>query len=217
MNGSGHVLRMRPKKLGRVGNFVDRIEISGGIACGKTTLAGVLKAAGFAVVFEDFSANPFWKPFYTNPKEYAFETEITFLLQHFHDIKAANPSGMSVVCDYSFALDRAYVDVTLSGAEKNAFLAVFEQVQTELPPPVLLVQLDCPAEEELRRVRVRARAVEASITYKYLEMLSERVVEHVGAWRAQGVPVLRIDSRANNFATDRATQAEMVELVRKAL
>ena len=33
--------------------------------------------------------NPFWEAFYTDPSAYTFETEITFLLQHYHFAKVA--------------------------------------------------------------------------------------------------------------------------------
>ena len=40
----------------------NRIEICGGIASGKTSLANILEKNGFGLgVYEEFSKNPFWK------------------------------------------------------------------------------------------------------------------------------------------------------------
>jgi deoxyadenosine/deoxycytidine kinase len=65
-----------------------RIEITGIIAAGKTTLARALADAGFAYgVFESFANNPFYDAFYRNPYRCSFETEVTFLLQHYHDAR----------------------------------------------------------------------------------------------------------------------------------
>lgn len=99
-----------------------RIEICGGIAAGKTTLAQLLSQLGIVGVLEDFQSNPFWKPFYADPAGTAFETEISFLLQHYHEIKAAAKRGATFVCDFSLLLDLAYAHVTLSGGKQSAFI-----------------------------------------------------------------------------------------------
>ena len=60
-----------------------RIEICGGIASGKTTLASILKQLDYNVVFERFMDNPFLNEFYTsNGSDNTFETEMVFLLLH---------------------------------------------------------------------------------------------------------------------------------------
>ena len=58
-----------------------RIEICGGIASGKTTLASLMKKLKVEVLFEDFKTNPFWKAFYVYPGKYIFETEINTQLK----------------------------------------------------------------------------------------------------------------------------------------
>ena len=69
-----------------------RIEICGGIASGKTTLANLLARSNIDPILEDFQTNLFWRAFYADPAGTAFETEITFLLQHYHQIKTARKS-----------------------------------------------------------------------------------------------------------------------------
>src|SRR3954447_11075813 len=93
-----------------------RVEICGGIASGKTTLANLLGSSERMVVREDFSSNPFWRAFYDDPNNTAFETEITFLLQHYHQIKVATNLEKSFACDFSLLLDYAYAHVTLNGS-----------------------------------------------------------------------------------------------------
>jgi len=53
-----------------------RIEITGAIGSGKSSLAKLLLDHGFDVVFEEFKMNPFWRAFYSNPIKYNFETEL---------------------------------------------------------------------------------------------------------------------------------------------
>ena len=90
-----------------------RIEICGNIASGKTTLARGLSKKGFLAIEENFEKHPFLADFYINQTYFAFETELLFALQHYHDIKKA-PTDRDLVCDYSLYLDRAYADVTLN-------------------------------------------------------------------------------------------------------
>jgi len=193
-----------------------RLEICGGIASGKTTLANLLKDKKQVAIFEDFQANPFWKQFYADPKRFAFETEITFLLQHYNQIKAVSGSVNPVICDFSFLLDRAYVDVTLRDNEREAFLSVFKEIQRQLGPPALYVHLECSPKEELRRIQARARETEKSIEMSYLSALNDALARHVEVVEAS-TKVLRIDSERRNFATDRACQEEVIAEIMAAL
>ena len=91
-----------------------RIEICGGIASGKTTLCHLLTKRGLYSKFEDFKKNPFWALFYQNPNLHAFETEVTFLLQHYSQIKTSIPALSMVAFDYSLLQDQAYARVNLA-------------------------------------------------------------------------------------------------------
>ena len=192
-----------------------RIEISGGIASGKTTLAGLFEDERAVTLFEDFKANPFWEQFYADPKRFAFETEVTFLLQHYNQIKAACGLKEPIVCDFSFLLDPAYVDVTLPEDERRVFLTVFEEVQRQLGPPALYVLLECSPEEEFRRIKARGRGTEKSIEIKYLAGLNDALARHIELAESSS-RVLRIDSEHRNFAKDAVCQAEGVAEIMSA-
>ena len=60
------------------------VEVCGGIASGKTTFASLMTRIDLIPIFEDFKKNPFWEAFYCNPGKYIFETEISFILLHYH-------------------------------------------------------------------------------------------------------------------------------------
>jgi deoxyadenosine/deoxycytidine kinase len=51
-------------------NRASRIEICGGIASGKTTLAVLMQRSGYSAVFENFTLNPFIENFYSDPVFY---------------------------------------------------------------------------------------------------------------------------------------------------
>ena len=193
-----------------------RIEICGGIASGKTTLCNVIAGAGYKSILENFHDNPFWSSFYRNQNFYAFETEVTFLLQHYSEIKAGTLDFAEIVCDFSFLQDRAYAETNLRESQLEAFRAIYLQVLSEIPQPALIVHLKCSAEEELRRIRRRARPEEENIHSDYLEMLNQAVVGGLVQF-GEKVPILSIDSAANNFADDVSTQRRVVTSILAAV
>lgn len=195
-----------------------RIEICGGIASGKTTIAALLERAGFLTRYEDFKANPFWKLFYTDPDFFAFETEITFSLQHYSEIKSASASPDDLlVCDFATTLDQAYAHVSLDGRQLDIFFTVHDQILREIGQADLLVYLQCGADELLRRIRNRNRPEEAAIRVEFLEEMNASLSERVQEFSAAGHKIISIDSEARNFADQAATGLEVIEEILAAL
>ncbi len=193
-----------------------RIEVCGGIASGKTTFAILLKSLGIEASLEKFQANPFWEAFYSNPIWHAFETEITFLLQHYHQIKVSSTSSEAFICDFSLLLDLAYANVTLSNSKLETFLAVYNEVIRELPPPTLLIYLNCGPATELERISRRSRLVENSISLEYLSTLNSSLERRVSE-ASERINVIEINSEQQNFATNKQVQKELIKLVQQAL
>jgi len=187
-----------------------RIEICGGIASGKTTLANLLGTGDGQIVQEDFSNNPFWRAFYADPNNTAFETEITFLLQHYHQIKITTNQKRSFACDFSLLLDYAYAHVTLNGSRFDTFESVYNEACSHLSPPGLLVYLKCDPVVELERIRARGREAEKSITVDYLASINNCLANLVSALPASQA-VLSIDSVFYDFAHDEQAKAEVIK------
>lgn len=188
------------------------IEICGGIASGKTTFTSLMSRIGLHQLFENFTANPFWEAFYSNPGKYIFETEVSFTLQHYHQIKKEAALDKINICDFSFLLDIAYAEVGLQGTQLNTYLTVYKEIKLELPPPILLVHLECDAETEMKRIRARARAVENSITPQFLDALNKTVERQVNLSRGTS-HIITIDSAQKNFADDELVKQEMTALM----
>lgn len=189
-----------------------RIEICGGIASGKTTFASLFNRQNLTPLFEDFKKSPFWEAFYLNPGKYIFETEISFILLHYHQIKNGLESKQEMICDFSFLLDLAYAKIGLSGTKLKAFECVLNEIQKELPEPRLIAYLKCDAETELKRIRKRARSEESSINLEFLESLNKALQKEVA--KIQGtLPIITIDSSKKDFANDERVKDEMVNLI----
>jgi deoxyadenosine/deoxycytidine kinase len=178
---------------------MSRIEISGNIASGKTTLCRGLMSKGFQPIFEDFPKNPFFEEFYNDPQAYSFETEITFLLQHYHLVKKQK-SKVPHVCDYSLLLDSAYADVNLAGDKHRIFCEMAAELQNEIGFPSQIIHLECPEEVLLQRIRARSRDVETSITVDYLRALSKAISLRIKGILGQ-ISVISIDSNAVDFTS----------------
>jgi hypothetical protein len=117
-----------------------RIEVRGGIASGKTTLATLLQHAGIDTALENFQTNPFWEASYRDPIRHALETEVTFLLQHYHQIKVSGATAKVFARDFSLLLDLAYANVTLHGSKRQTFLAVYKEVVKDLATTAIILR-----------------------------------------------------------------------------
>ena len=196
-------------------NFV-RIEVCGGIASGKTTFAILLRRMGFNTLLEYFQINPFLEDFYLDPIKYTFETEISFILQHYHQIKKEQIDSKPNVCDFSFLLDLAYAEIGLQDSKLKAFRVVHEEIKRDLPPPTLVVYLDCDAKTESQRVRSRGRVIEESVNLEFLEKLNKAVARQVENARGK-LKVITIDSAQKTFVDDETVKRELLKLVSNTL
>lgn len=178
---------------------MNRIEICGNIASGKTTLCQGISQKGYHPVYEDFQKNPFFEDFYEDPVAYSFETEVTFLLQHYNLIKKLKVESL-IVSDFSLLLDMAYADVNLSGSRQKIFFEIVEELQKEIGLPIKIIHLVCPEQVLLKRIIGRSRHVESSIAIDYLESLSKAISLRVKD-SAKQLPVITIDSNAVNFTS----------------
>ena len=193
-----------------------RIEICGGIASGKTTFAILMKRLGFNTLLEDFQINPFLKDFYSDAVKYTFETEISFILQHYHQIKKEQIDSKPNVCDFSFLLDLAYAEIGLQDSKLKAFRVVHDEIKSDLPPPALVVYLDCDAKTELQRVRTRGRAIEESVSLEFLKKLNKAVERQVANISGK-TKVVSIDSAQKDFVKDEGVKQELMKFVSGSL
>jgi deoxyadenosine/deoxycytidine kinase len=193
-----------------------RVEIAGGIASGKTTLARLLRFVGLKPVHEKFKQNPFYTVFYEDPIGTALETEITFLLQHYHAEKQFFKKSSRCCADFSMLLDRAYAAVTLPSADQRIFELISARLERDLPGRSLTIYLDCSAPTKLRRIKRRDRVAERGITLEYLTNVDtalRRLIRKV----SNAEDVLVIDSGEIDFAHRSDGIAYVVSEVGKAL
>jgi len=160
-----------------------RIEICGGIASGKTTLATEIAAVGnIELVLEKFEEVPFWKKFYENPEVYVFSKNISFQLFHADCVREASASRNGAVCDFAFLQDMSYGAIPPSRKEEVPILRrLHRYLAKSFSQPAAIVHLSCPTLVQIERIRLRGRAAERSIGEDYLNDLNAAITKDVRA------------------------------------
>lgn len=173
-----------------------RIEICGGIASGKTTLARQVQQLGVAGVFEDFSSIAFLPDFYETPEIYTYETEIAFLLQHLYQIKKNSLENQCIICDYSIEQDYAYAMNNLQINEMESFKQIYSIARSKMVDTSLIICLQCSPEVLKRRITKRNRGNEHNISIDYLALICAQVEKRI---KQITTPVIYFDTEKINF------------------
>lgn len=187
-----------------------RIEICGGIAAGKTTLATKLALRGFIPSYEDFRQNPFWKKFYSNPALYVREKNVCFLAQHVGSIK--DQLTKNIVCDYAVFQDLSYANLICDREHRTMMRGLYRHLYSKLPRVSLVISLICDPRIQLVRIRKRGRDEEKHIELSYLEALNTEISKS-SKMMSRTTPIIKLRSDEIDFASDE----EAVKLLRSKI
>ena len=170
------------------------IAIEGCIGVGKTTLA--TKLAAFrksALVLEEFEKNPFLGVFYRDPIGNVFETEMQFLLVHYHQLKGLSGSAQETITDFTFAKDLIFGDLNFrEESEKQIFVHLYEFLLARLSAPDVVIYLKGSDDLIIDRIRKRNRSIEQTIDVEYYKKL-KRAYDAVFLHSASNVHVIDAD------------------------
>lgn len=151
---------------------------------------------------------PFLDAFYSDVERYKLETELCFVLVHYHQYRdVAEPA----VLDFSPVKDLVFADLNLDGPDYALFNAVYVRTSGSLPRPARAVYLELEHDHLLERIVARGREYERDFDRGYLSRLRdayERRFDELGETVAR-VPVTRSDSPDDVAA---AVQAALHEL-----
>ena len=158
------------------------IAIEGPIGVGKSSLAKIL-AQKYAsrLVKEEVAGNPFLERFYENPRKFAFQTQLFFLLSRYRQQREVAQGDLfegGVVCDYILAKDKIFALINLEDDEISLYESIYKLLVSTLPKPDLVVYLQARPEVLLSRVRKRGIAYERNISLDYLRTLSDAYNEY---------------------------------------
>jgi len=153
------------------------IAIEGVIGAGKTTLALLLQERlSGKVVLEKFEENPFLPKFYEDPERYAFQTQIFFLLNRYkqqQELLQADLFHRFLITDYIFEKDKIFAYLNLEDDELKLYESVLTTIEHNIPPPDLVVYLQCTTARLMENIRRRGREIERNMSEQYIRDLNE--------------------------------------------
>jgi deoxyadenosine/deoxycytidine kinase len=180
------------------------VVVAGNIGSGKTTLAAALaRRLNWRCELEAVSENPYLADFYNDMKSWSLHVQFHFLASRACQHRSACTSNHSTILDRSIYED-AHVFVAalrklgqISDRDFQTYSRVFEIISLSLKPPTLIIYLRAPTETLLRRILVRGRVFEKTISLEYLETISSFYENWTQS--LQFCPILTIDSNMTDF------------------
>ena len=158
------------------------IAIEGPIGVGKSSLAKILaRKYASRLVKEEVAGNPFLERFYENPRKFAFQTQLFFLLSRYRQQRELAQGDLfegGLVCDYILAKDKIFALINLEDDEISLYESIYKLLVSTLPKPDLVIYLQARPEVLLSRVRKRGVAYERNISLDYLRTLSDAYNEY---------------------------------------
>lgn len=178
------------------------VVIEGAIGVGKTTLASMLRDwLNCGLLLEIFEENPFLADFYRSREQYAFQTQMFFLLSRYRQLQQVPKllqNGV-LLSDYSFAKDRLFAQLNLKGDEWEIYEQLHAVLAERIPNPDLVVYLQAKTSVLMARIAQRDRPYERDMDRQYIEALREAYEEFFQ--QPQRAPVLFIDTNKLDFVT----------------
>ena len=177
------------------------IAIEGVIGAGKTSLAKKIAAHfGGKELLEKHDENPFLKDFYKNPRQFAFPTQLFFLLSRYRqqqEILQRELFHDLLVADYIFAKDRIFASINLEDRELVLYDKVAYLLERSIPRPELVLYLQSNTERLMFNIKKRNRDYEMNITESYIRELNEAYNRFF--FNYKDAPVLIINSTEIDF------------------
>ncbi len=148
------------------------IALEGPIGVGKSSVVERLaERLDATTVMEDWSQNPFLKPFYEGKAGAAFQTELFFLLSRYRqqqELVQRNLFTQATLSDYVFEKSKLFAYLNLEDSELLIHEKLYGLLAETVPRPDLVVYLQAPTEVLMKRIRTRGRPEESRLSEEYL-------------------------------------------------
>ena len=148
------------------------IAVEGPIRVGKSTLSRYLADQLNGQLVHEPEDNPFLGAFYEGEPGAAFQTQFSFLIQRYEQLRQLEVGATSrkiVVVDYIFEKDKLFANLNLSDAELNVYDRYYKMFRSQLPTPELVIYLQASMDVLKKRLKKRNAAAEKGVSDDYLE------------------------------------------------
>lgn len=193
------------------------IVVEGPLGVGKTSLALLLaESINGKTILEDSEGNPFLANFYEDPKRFAFQTQLFFVLRRFQKQEEINQIDLFkrvVISDFLFDKDRIFARLNLDDREFSLYEQVFNLLKVRTLRPDLVIFLQARTEILKKRIKKRDRDYERSINLKYLDQINQAFNEFF--FHYTETPLLVINASEIDFVNEPSDLDKLVSEIEK--
>ena len=148
------------------------IAVEGPIRVGKSTLARILAERLNAQRVMEPDENPFLPAFYRGEQGAAFQTQFSFLIQRFEQLRSLDlgaASQRTVVSDFMFEKDKLFACLNLTDLELETYNRYYNFFRDQLPTPDLVIYLQASTDVLKKRLKKKNAPGEKAINEDYLD------------------------------------------------
>jgi len=201
--------------------MVKIISFEGCVGAGKTSLTNYFSyELKCEKILEAFEINPFLKDFYAK-LDVTLETEITFLLIHYSQLKKAisECKGNFILADFSIEKDLVYAKLNLDEKELKIFEQVYNYIVGRVGIPYAVIYIDLSLNILRRRIFQRGRAYEINADPTYFKEYNDKVKEYFRKYAHSKVFFFNVDDLDLDPDNKKLTQIKnkIMELIRNDL
>ncbi|MBN1558984.1 deoxynucleoside kinase [candidate division KSB1 bacterium] len=192
--------------------------IEGVIGVGKTSLTTLMgEYLNAQMIYEQPEENPFLQDFYREPRRFAFQTQLFFLLSRYRQQQESFQTDLFheyTIADYLFAKDRIFAHLNLEDRELFLYDRVASLLERDVPKPDLVVYLQSTNGRLLENIRKRGRSYEKSISADYIKSLNEAYNRFF--FHYNDTPLLVINATEIDFVNSRQDFLDLVNQIMRS-
>jgi deoxyadenosine/deoxycytidine kinase len=162
------------------------IAVAGNIGVGKSTLVDLLcKRLGWEAFYEPVSENPYLADFYANMTTWSFHSQIFFLTHRLRIHQQIIRYEGSVIQDRSIYEDaeifahNLFLQGHLNRRDYETYRTLYLTLSDFIPAPDLVIYLRASVNTLVKRINLRDRDYERTISTDYLEQINHLYEEWI--------------------------------------
>ena len=197
---------------------INYIAIEGVIGAGKTSIAALLsERLNSRLILENFEDSPYLEKFYEKPSEYAFRTQIFFLIERYTQLQQLHQKELFdsyIISDYIFEKDKIFAYMNLNDDELKLYEQIVQTLDRNIVPPDLVIYLQSSVPRLMKNIKTRNREIEKNMSEHYIENLNDAYNYFFSRYRNSRVMVVNCEEA--DFVNSPADFENLVDEIFKA-